>query len=237
MDARVKLRQFAWALAAIVLAAFFGMLGQWQLGRASEKESMIAAVERAASGGTQVLTAALGSGRPVRIAARGRFDPAHEVLLDNQTVAGRVGVRVLTPFRVDEPAAQLIIDRGWLPIDPVTRRPATVAAPPAGTLEIQGLLTALPGVGVRMGDAGIDSSTPLPLLPYLDQSALRDAFGAGLVDGLLRLDPGVPGGFLRAYQPTPAEMPPARHRGYAVQWFALAVTVIVTWLVLAFRRK
>ncbi len=238
MGDRVKPRQLAWALAAVALTAFFVMLGQWQLGRAREKELMIAAVESAERRAPSILSGGVvpGPERPIRIAARGRFDTSREVLLDNQSEGGKPGVRILTLFRLDGAASQLLIDRGWLAVDPATRKPTAIAAPPAGSVDIRGLLTALPGVGVRMGDAAIDTTEPQPLVNYLDQSALRAAFGQTLIDGLLRLDADVPGGFLRVFQPIPAAMPPARHRGYALQWFALAATVLVTWLLLAFRR-
>ena len=34
----------------------------------------------------------------------------------------------------------------------------------------------------------------------------------------------------------PNTLPPEKHRGYAVQWFALALAVLVTALVLTFRK-
>ncbi|MEO6064243.1 MAG: SURF1 family protein [Lysobacterales bacterium] len=235
----MKPRPLPWAVAAFALAAFFVMLGQWQLGRAREKELMLVAVGNAERRAPNILSGRVAPGpeRPVRIAARGHFDAAREVLLDNQSEGGKSGVRVLTLFRLDGAGSQLLIDRGWLVVDPVTRMPTAIVAPPAGSVDVRGLLTALPGVGVRMGDAAIDTFAPHPLVNYLDQQALRDAFGPTLIDGLLRLDPDVAGGFSRKYQPVPVQMPPARHRGYALQWFALAGTVLVTWLLLAFRRK
>ncbi len=236
---RVNSARIGWALCALVLATCFASLGNWQLGRARDKEALTEAVERAYNA-VPIALAALSAQRPerpLRLVARGRFDATREVLLDNQAESGRAGVRVLTPFRSEgDPPAGLLVDRGWLPIDATTRKPARVAAPPAGLVEIRGLLTALPGVGVRMGEASIDPGSSRPLLNYLDQAALDAAFGPGLVAGLLRLDADLAGGFLRNYQPVPAAMPPARHRGYAFQWFALAVTVILTWLLLAFRR-
>lgn len=234
----MKTRALAWALPAFVLAAIFATLGQWQLGRANEKELMVASVERAERMAPLRLAKGVvpGAGRPVRIVALGHFDPSLEVLLDNQTHAGQAGVSVLTAFRIAGSPLQLLVDRGWLPVDPGTRKPATIAAPSVGETEVRGLLTALPGVGVRMGDGALDFSGGTPLLAYLDQAELHHALGDGLVDGLLRLDADLPDGFLREYQPVPASMPPVRHRGYALQWFALAFTVIAAWGLLAFRR-
>ena len=40
---------------------------------------------------------------------------------------------------------------------------------------------------------------------------------------------------LRDADPLPNTLPPEQHRGYAVQWWALATAVAVIWLVLAWR--
>ncbi len=238
MRLRVKKGALGWAVPALALAAIFAALGQWQLGRAGEKAAMLKAAEGAKSAAPLRLSgdAVPGSGRPVNIVASGHFDSARELLLDNQSHEGRAGLRVLTTFRIAGSGSHLLVDRGWLAIDPGTRRPTAIAPPVVGRTEIRGLLTALPGVGVRMGDGDIAFDGGAPLLAYLEQSSLREALGNGLIDGILRLDPDLPGGFLRAYEPVPAGMPPERHRGYALQWFALSATVVLTWGLLAFRR-
>jgi cytochrome oxidase assembly protein ShyY1 len=53
----------------------------------------------------------------------------------------------------------------------------------------------------------------------------------------LRLDPALPLGYQRDLDVLPNTLPPERHRGYAVQWFGLAVASLVTALVLTLRRK
>ncbi len=49
------------------------------------------------------------------------------------------------------------------------------------------------------------------------------------------LDEGQPDGFVRDWRPP--GMTPEKHVGYAIQWFGLATTVAVTWLVLSFRPR
>jgi cytochrome oxidase assembly protein ShyY1 len=53
---------------------------------------------------------------------------------------------------------------------------------------------------------------------------------------VLRLDPVVPLGYERDLQLLANTLPPERHRGYSLQWFALAVAVLVTALILTFRK-
>jgi cytochrome oxidase assembly protein ShyY1 len=53
---------------------------------------------------------------------------------------------------------------------------------------------------------------------------------------VLKLDPALPLGYARDLDILPNTMPPERHLGYAVQWFGLALTVLITALVLTFRK-
>ena len=54
---------------------------------------------------------------------------------------------------------------------------------------------------------------------------------------VLRLDPDAAGGYARDLEILPNTLPPEKHLGYAVQWFGLALTVLVTALILTFRRR
>jgi cytochrome oxidase assembly protein ShyY1 len=53
---------------------------------------------------------------------------------------------------------------------------------------------------------------------------------------VVRLDPKLPGGYARDLDILPNTLPPERHLGYAVQWWALSIAVLVTALVLTFRK-
>ena len=53
---------------------------------------------------------------------------------------------------------------------------------------------------------------------------------------MLKLDPAIPLGYARDLDVLPNTLPPERHLGYAVQWFGLALAVLVTALVLTFRK-
>ncbi len=248
MRESVKFRHLVWAMAALLLAGGFVQLGRWQLDRAAEKTRMIQAVEHARVAPAVTLAGSVPAGRayadhlgsllPVRVVAEGGFEPEREILLDNQSLDGRAGVHVLTLFRLESGPGHVLVDRGWLAVDPGTRRPTALPPATAAPRTMRGLLTALPGVGIRLGDGSIPVTTRAPpLLNFLGQEALDAAFGPALVPGLLRMDADLPGGFERRFAPVPETMPPERHRGYAVQWFALAATVIATWLLLAFRRR
>jgi cytochrome oxidase assembly protein ShyY1 len=59
--------------------------------------------------------------------------------------------------------------------------------------------------------------------------------GTALRNYQLLLDPQDPDGYARDWRP--GGMTPERHFGYAVQWFGLALTVIVVYVVLLVRNR
>ena len=73
------------------------------------------------------------------------------------------------------------------------------------------------------------------LLTYPDVGRIATALQTSLYPDVLFLDASSPGGFEdRAWRPV--VMGPDKHHAYAVQWFALAVTALAAWILLAFRR-
>ena len=72
----------------------------------------------------------------------------------------------------------------------------------------------------------------------LDPAALAATLGQpGLAPRVLKLDPALAIGHERDLDVLPNTLPPERHLGYAVQWFALALAVLATALVLTYRRQ
>ncbi|HEL7631750.1 TPA: SURF1 family protein, partial [Stenotrophomonas maltophilia] len=76
------------------------------------------------------------------------------------------------------------------------------------------------------------------LASRLPAEGLATALGLpALPERVLRLDPALPFGDERDLDLLPNTLPPQRHLGYAVQWFGLALTVLVVALVLEGRSR
>jgi len=234
---RVRATVFGWTL-AIALIAVFASLGAWQLRRGVEKQGMLDAAARI----TDVRAA-----RPLAAAAApahargydwaegsGRFAARGPLWLDNQQRDGRVGVRAYRIFQPDA-GAPLLVDLGWLPLSGERVMPA-IALPP-DRIVLRGLLAPPPSTGIALG-SGLARSGDGWLLTRVDLGAIAAA--ADLPDPLaprvLRLDPALPLGYERDLELLANTLPPAKHRGYALQWFGLALAVLVTALILTFRR-
>ncbi|HZF97037.1 MAG TPA: SURF1 family protein [Pseudoxanthomonas sp.] len=228
---------FGWALALAAIALFCS-LAVWQLSRAEQKQAMLAQVEDVlARRGARPLTAAADVSRQRGydwVAGEGRFLAVPAVLLDNQIREGRVGIRV---YRVFEPAGGMpvLVEMGWLPL-PADRRLPVLEAPPQVT-RVEGLLAPAPSIGLATPTVGATPQGSL-LTIGLDQALVAEALGLPALAGrVLKLDPQAPLGYARDLDILPNTLPPDRHLGYAVQWFGLALAVLVITLVMSLRRR
>lgn len=240
---RTHARIAGW-LFALVLIAAFASLGAWQLRRADEKQAMLDRADAALSRRDPQPLAAAHSAARARdydwAHGGGRFAAQPPVLLDNQQRNGRVGVRVYRAFEPEQGDA-LLVDLGWLPW-PADRSlpPAALAPPPPGRIELRGLLAPPPAQGLALGEAvaarADATGTRAWLATRLDRAAIATALGTpALAPRVLRLDPASALGFERDLVLLANTLPPAKHRGYAVQWFGLALAALVTALVLTIR--
>lgn len=237
---RTRTRVVLW-LFALALVAAFTSLGLWQSRRAVEKERMLEHAARVLDGRRPVTLARATERGDVRSVdwaeGRGRFAARRPLLLDNQLRNGRAGVQVYRLFRPDS-GGELLVDLGWVPL-PGDRRLPALPAPPSTPVEVRGLLIAPPSAGIALGPPLADAG-PAWLMSRFDLRAIDAAAGdpgRTLAPRVLRLDPALPFGHERDLVLLANTLPPDKHRGYALQWFGLAATVLLTALILTFRRS
>jgi cytochrome oxidase assembly protein ShyY1 len=224
-------------LLALLVAGLFARLGAWQLDRMHEKQARLDAAQAVLQARTPNPLALASDARRQQgydwATGRGEFATSPAVLLDNQEHAGRVGVRAYRVF-LPRDGAPLLVELGWLPV-PGDRRMPSVPRP-AGPRVVRGLLAPPPSAGLArpLVQAQPDGSL---LLVSFDVPLLRRALQLpALAPRVLKLDPALPPAYPRSLDILPNTLPPSRHLGYAVQWFALAATVLVIALVLTLRK-
>lgn len=229
-------RPWAVAATALLLAAFVS-LGWWQLGRGREKQAMIDAFARGTE--TSVVLAGVTVDELPRyqhVSVEGHYDPARQVLLDNMpSSTGRPGFRVLAPFRRDGGGKLLLVDRGWVPLG-VTREELPVVYVDPKPRTVVGRLDALPVPGLRVGPAQAEGATGWPrVMNFPTQADLEAALGEPVESRIVLLDASNPDGFQRVWRPS-VGFGPERHLGYAIQWFALAIALVVIFVALSLKR-
>ena len=239
---------FGWLL-ALAVATAFAWLGVWQLDRMDEKQAKLDAAANALV--PQSAKPLLLASDPARVQeydwASGGGALANATLwLDNQIQDGKPGVRMYCVLLPDDGVQALLLDAGWWPLD--GQRVLPVFGCPVGRAQqVRGLLAPPPSSGLVRGDAMADAGPRRWLATRIDPVAIAGALqlSAGIAPRVLRLDPArkkgdagvmvVPG--VRDLVILPNTLPPARHLGYAVQWFALALTVLVVAVVLTLKAR
>lgn len=222
-------------LLAAAGTAFFVRLGFWQLDRAEEKRALFDRIESAGEAEPVSLDRVLEGRRPEwrPVVVRGRYVDKQQFLLDGMTHQGRAGAHVMSPFRT-RGGRWLLVDRGWIesahgPVEPDS------VAPPRGERTLRGRLARFPEPGLRLGRSGAGSGPWPRRVSFPTLAELEAALEQDLVPWRLLLSPDEPGAFVREWRPD--VMPPQRHVGYAVQWFALAATVMIVYGVLVVRSR
>ena len=239
MNRRAPTLWIGWTVAIVLIVAGC-VLGGWQMSRMHQKEAMLASV------GTVLRARAA---RPLEIAAQearaqtydwaageGRFLTQPAWLLDNQQRDGRPGVRVFRLFQPDGGSTPVLVEMGWLAVSAARELPV-VGPAPNERIEVRGLLLPPPSGGLL---AGAESQTPdgQHLVIALDPATIAARSGvARIAPRVLRLDPDLPIGHARDLDVLPNTLPPERHLGYAVQWFALAAAVLIIAVLLTLRHR
>ncbi len=222
-------------LLTIVLIAFLISLGRWQLRRADEKQVLF---DSFAAGTDATLPIELGT-PPLRryqhIEASGHYDQARQILIDNMMNAERAGYFVITPFALTG-GGWVLVNRGWVPLG-ASRAERPAIAVDADTRRVRGRADNMPSPGIQLG-VKAELAPPYPVVAAFPSRVeiarlLGESSWTSAAD-LVLLDPGEPDGYVRNW--TAPGFPPVRHIAYAVQWFALALTLLVIYVVTNLRR-
>ncbi len=221
---------WAWLAYLLVLLLLLS-LGSWQLRRAAAKEVMLTAQDAAAKDEPLDMQQWLESALPREpiydraVELSGRFIPNRSLLQDSQVHEGRVGYHLWTA--VETTHGLVLVNRGWLP-SPADRSHLPAFVTPLEPLTLRGLWRPLPQPGLYLGENDCDRSLWPRVVQYPRLEELECLLQAPVANGLLLLAPDQPGGYVREW--LSGVMPPAKHYGYAVQWFALALALTIIFV-------
>jgi len=218
-------------------------LAQWQQRRGDEK---IARAARLAAGNLAAplaLTAAplsLADAQAIeyrRVTVTGHFVPAWTVYLDNRPYKGQAGFHVLTPFQIDGSAMHVLVAQGWLPRNNAERTRIPDYATPAGTVTITGIARLTAGHVMELGTA--PPLAPQAIVQNADIARLAQASGLALQPLVIEQTAAgamAPSGQLPVRDWPAPDLGADKHRGYAFQWYALALMAFLFFVFTGFRR-
>jgi len=224
-----------WLPTLVVVALLPVLMGLafWQLGRAEEKRQLLAmdAQHRIAEPIASTQLRSLGSPAFRRVLLRGQFDAQHSLILDNRQRDGRVGVEVLQPFHDQASGLWVLLNRGWVPWP--SRRTPPHFDTPAQIISLEAWVYVAPGATYQLSPDPLNQPWPRLVTAVTPASVWSDMGRDGYAYEL-RLEPGP-----AAYQvgwPVVA-LGPEQHIGYAVQWFAMALTLAGLYLYFGFNNN
>lgn len=228
-------RKLVVVLAAIAAAAVTTSMGMWQLRRAAQKEAVIearAAMQRMAPlelshmGNAQDSVANRQGMIYRKVTLQGHWLPAQTVYLDNRQMLGRPGFYVVTPFKLANSPAVVLVQRGWVALDAQIHDRVPEILTPTDEVRIEGVLAPWPS---RMFE--LDGSGSGQIRQNLDLTAYRLETGMPLLEvSVQQTAPDEPA-LLRQW-PQPASGV-EKHYGYAFQWFGL--TALIAFLYVWFQ--
>lgn len=224
------------SLRALVLTVFgviaFVWLGLWQLDRAAQKVTLLAAFDAAPHSLPQefdVVRDMADAERYPHVRIVGHYLADRGYLLDEQAHAGQFGVHAIGVFAGLGEDRLLLVDRGWVQWDHALDTLPTLPTLPPGEIALTGLYAPYPSGGLRMGGDALPGQKGWPKLTlYLDAASIAVDLGKPLMPRVLLLDPAQGSGFVRQW--TPQVMSPQRHRAYAVQWFGFALVALIIFI-------
>lgn len=228
--------RFNWKLTLFtaVLLPLLIALGMWQLDREQQKIELQRRYE------LRLQQEPLGLDRVdwrnndlawLRVEASGYFEPRKQFLLDNKIYDSQVGYEVITPFYTDY--GTILINRGWIAQGP-SRQILPAIPTPEGRQQINAYVYAPDGELMMLAEDNLDNSNWPKLVQRIDLEKMSDALEDSLLPLSARLEQGAPG--LLQYNWQAINTRPETHRGYAIQWFIMALVLLILYLMFSFRR-
>ncbi|MEL6868493.1 MAG: SURF1 family protein [Pseudomonadota bacterium] len=209
-------------------------LGNWQLDKYRLQQARLADFANDIA-----LTAAQVRDQPgnlprfARFQQAGRYIAERQILIDNIVRNGRNGFFVITPLQLDDGSWRLV-NRGWIAQSP-RREPLAALSVDNKARILEGRVGALPVGGLKLGEQPeVVSEWPV-VLQYPTLQDVERLLGQPLQADVLLLSPQAEDGFERQW--SAGGLPPERHLGYAVQWFAMSAALTVLMLIMVFRNK
>lgn len=217
----------------------FIRLGFWQLDRADEKNLLNDAYQARQAAGTVNLNLEenINSFDFLWSKARveGTFYLDKNILIDNQIYNQTAGFNILTPFKIKNSSWSLLVNRGWHPN--LEGRHLLPTIEDRGYLsEIQGHIVKFPVAGIKLGEENIEAiNANMIRLQRIDLDEMNQFYSANFLPYILFLDPLVDNELISNYSlPAPDS---EKNYGYAFQWFAFAITLLIIYFGLGIKRR
>ncbi|MCK9396410.1 MAG: SURF1 family protein [Methylobacter sp.] len=226
-------------LAYLCLLPVLLALGMWQLDRSEQKRVLLKQQEQAVATEILHLSAGIENNAGIlryrQVEVTGRYDVAHQFLIDNQISGGKAGYFVLTPFVLTGETKAVLVNRGWIPLNHDRSALPDLQISQAQAI-ITGRINHFPSVGIKLAGAETPTEGWPSVVQVVDSHVLAKKLGYSLFPFQIELAKELPDGFKREWQASTV-MQPEQHTAYAIQWFALALTLTILFIWYSFKKN
>ncbi len=200
-------------------------LGFWQLSRYEQKLLLEQAYESRHALEPLTLPKVQHHQDPVYLpfTVSGRYDPDRYFLLDNQVFQGEAGYELFMPFLSDH-GVWLLIDRGWIAAGDRELLPEVITDP--GHLILSGFAYKPQGKPFLLAEDIWEEGWP-KRIQALDPMKISEAIESVMPDFFMVLKAGQPGA--EQMRPMVINLKSEKHLGYAFQWFAMALVLLLLY--------
>ena len=227
--------RFRWIAVVVTLLVFIilARLGFWQLSRAEYKEERLAQIEQYQQLNVLDLASVLTLSEQhdptgITIEVEGAFATPTSWLLDNKVVKGRTGYDVLLALQVAGSQKAVLVNMGWVGANYAYRDQLPQFTIPDGTVAITGFVKAKDLTAFALSNESVNDQLWPQRTQQIELEKFEQQSGLEIHPFVVYAQQQNDFGFTHHYQPV--VMPPQKHRAYAMQWFLLALAVLVIFI-------
>ena len=231
-------RIFTSAIAILVFSLFI-KLGLWQLDRAEFKEKkyntyLIKQAEPAINLKELMDSTIVEDMLWRAVYVDGYFNNDDQILLDNRVLKSKAGYYVYTPFKINNSNNVVLVNRGW--IEASTDRTTVPEIRVTEDLtSIKGIVKASPLTGIVLKELPPEKiEDNIYRVQKINIEELKQQLELDLLPYIVRLEPDSNHGYTREWNKPGSDQ--SKHLGYAYQWFAFAVTLLIIYLLLNIKK-
>lgn len=223
-----------WAIAITIISVIvFIELGKWQLSRAEEKNAQHEQLEQYAKQPAVTLPGTLVKLKDFQyreVEVIGEYLPEYTIYLDNKIHQGRAGYHVITPLKISNSTLHLVINRGWIATGN-DRSILPSVAEVRGELKVTGVAASPETKTLDVSDKVVEGR----IWDNFNLQRYQEVTGLAMQPLMLLQKSEEKDGLIRDW--SKPDSGASKNIGYAIQWFSLAATALIIFIVLNVKRR
>jgi len=225
-------------IATLLVLPILINLGMWQANKADKKQQMQDIYDQRVSSelihvGGELLR--IENVRYRHVEVRGYYEPAYQILLDNQVYKGQAGYHVITPLHISGSNMRILINRGWVPVGS-DRSILPVIETPKNEVVVSGFAHDPSGKYLELVQADLAKNALQAVWQNLNLDNYKKLVPFPIQPITVLMDPAnSDGGYVREWQKPSSGI--EVNRGYAIQWYLMSFALVIIYIVTNFKKS